>query len=84
MGFQLLRGLFKNWGHHLAGAAPRCPEIDQHRDVAVFYDAVKVAAGQLNWAVVKQRCAAFAASAFATEFAGGHAIGSQADGAGYV
>jgi len=59
-GLQPGRSLFVGRCHHLAGAAPGCPEVGQYRDVAAFDLFAKAARGQINRVRGKQVLVAFA------------------------
>jgi len=58
--FQLGSRLFERWRHHLAGPAPRRPEIDDDRNVTAADVGLEVRVGEFYRVAGKQRCAAFA------------------------
>jgi len=72
--FELSRGLYERWRHHPAGAAPRRPEIDEHRYVVAGNIFLEIRSAEFHGVRVKQRLLAFAAGRLRCQFVGRHAV----------
>ena len=80
-GFQLFCSLHKSGRHHEAGAAPRRPEIHQHRNVVAVDVLRKITAAQLYGVRIEQGLFALAASGLVAKLGGRYAIHTIAMGA---
>ena len=81
LGFQLSAGLLVGGCHLPAGAAPRRPKIDQHRDLAAANVLVKRSFVECRRVPSKKRLLATAASRVAGKLVDLHAVGGVAMGA---
>ena len=71
---QLAAGLFEGRRHHAAGAAPRRPEVHQHRQPGGADHGVEVGVGQLQRLALQQGLAAAAASGASSMRAAGRRL----------